>query len=52
MRWITIGNPPVNLIGADAANELSAVMDELSGDDNVRVASSGWALAVEGNLGK
>lgn len=36
LRRVTFANPPVNLMGADAAIELSDVIDALSRDGNVR----------------
>jgi enoyl-CoA hydratase/carnithine racemase len=37
IRRVTFANPPVNLVGADAAIELSAIIDQLSSDDSVHV---------------
>jgi enoyl-CoA hydratase/carnithine racemase len=37
LRRVTFANPPVNLMGADAAIELSGIIDELSDDEHVRV---------------
>lgn len=37
IRRVTFSNPPVNLVGADAAIELSGVIDQLSSDDSVHV---------------
>lgn len=38
IRRVTFANSPVNLVGADAAIELSGVIDALSADDSVHVA--------------
>ena len=37
IRRVTFANPPVNLVGADAAIELSELIDQLSGDDTINV---------------
>jgi enoyl-CoA hydratase/carnithine racemase len=37
IRRVTFANPPVNLVGADTVAELSKVVDELSGDEQVQV---------------
>lgn len=37
IRRVTFANPPVNLVGADAAIELSGIIDQLSADEDVHV---------------
>jgi enoyl-CoA hydratase/carnithine racemase len=37
LRRVTFANPPVNLVGADAAIELSGIIDQLRTDTDVRV---------------